>query len=524
MVIVHLGGGLGNQFFQYAFSRCLAYKLNTELKLDLRSVKIFRGGKPRVHGYYSLVAFNILENIATPEEIKHVQETGIIPTSMKNLKDIQGDVFIQGSWMFSRDYIECIIDIIRKEFTLKKPFSPNAEMWKNKILSAEYSVSMHFRHGDKLYNPRLQQLHKWWTVTLSLDYYYTCIDILKQRYKNLTVFVFSDNLQWCKENLHLDVPTEFIEGCETDEEEFILMSLCKYNICANSTFSRAASILNSNPDKKVFYPKPSTLEEVDKFIKSLIPSQKDSLLVVNDIFIPFDLYNQPEITLPPIFSLLLIVNNDVSTIAKTLDSLLGQDYKYYEVIIIDNVSTDGSEKICRQYIDGKKNVTYKRLRKKVSNVVAWNRALKMAQGKYISFLKSSDSFLVNTLSTLYFVNKDRQVDILQLFAWLEEDENGTITVGDKKYSEKRDAFFQKQTKPAIMSANGQGVAKLLIDQQINRFLGTKIFYRDFLLEKGIKFDEHLPDDEAELFFQVECFFKSKYFMHVANALYIAPRK
>ena len=64
--------------------------------------------------------------------------------------------------------------------------------------------------------------------------------------------------------------------------------------------------------------------------------------------------------------------------------------------------------------------------------------------------------------------------------------------------------------------------KLLLNQQINNLLGTKIYNRAFLSDNGIAFDEHLADDEAELYFQMECFLKSKYFVYVPNALYVAP--
>ena len=240
--------------------------------------------------------------------------------------------------------------------------------------------------------------------------------------------------------------------------------------------------------------------------------------------VPFDVENQPEITMRPFFSLLLVVNNDVATISETLDSLLSQDYKYYEVIIIDNASTDGSGKICREAIKSRKNVKFKRMISKVSNAQAWGTALKMSQGYYVSFLKGGDHFVTETLTKLYLLNEYRRADIIQFFTWLEEDENGTITFGDKKYSEKRDNCFQNEKRLLIMSGAGQGVAKLILEQRINRFLGTKIFNREFLSKQGISFDRRLSDADAELFFQIECFFKSKYFMHIANAFYVAPRK
>ena len=152
MVIVELNGGLGNQLYQYAFGMRLARKLNTELKLTFRASFIPRDLKFFVN--YRLGDFNIQENFATPEEIKHVKETGIIPKTIEEFESAQGgiNVFIQGNWMFTLSYYKELYDILRKEFTLKKPFSPKAEAWKEKILAAENSVSLHIRRGDYIYN------------------------------------------------------------------------------------------------------------------------------------------------------------------------------------------------------------------------------------------------------------------------------------------------------------------------------------------------------------------------------------
>lgn len=177
MVIVKPGGGLGNQMDQYAVGRCLAYKLNTEFKLNINQFNTSPEFIRRTHTSYRLGDFNILENFATPEEVKRVMETGTIPTSVEELENIQGDVYIQGHWLHKPELYKDIADIIRKEFTLKRPFNPTAEIWRRKIMSAECSVSLHFRFGDYLYNP-----NRTWFPVLPFDYYRTCIDILKYRY------------------------------------------------------------------------------------------------------------------------------------------------------------------------------------------------------------------------------------------------------------------------------------------------------------------------------------------------------
>ena len=532
MVIVFVMGGLGNQLFHYAAGRQLAYKLNTELKLDIR----YYEKRP----IYALNHFNVHENLATLEEIEYVQNHGCIkrtPSAYCNLflldpKDCPDNVYLKGGWEDERNFAD-IANIIREEYTLKNPLSSNAEAWKQKILSAECAVSINVRRGDFLrYGMSI------FAVT-HLDYFYECINRLKQEYKNLTLFVFSNDINWCKEHFLFDVPAEFVSGGIKDIEELYLISLCKHNISSNSTFSWWGAWLNNNPNKKVFYPLPSNIFGTNKTWRNFSAERNENSPLDSHrwIRVPFDLNKrlnlffdevdrtsqQVNIKICPIFSLLLIVNEDAATIADTLDSLLGQDYRYYEVIIINNASTDGSDKICRQKIEGKNYVTLKLLRSKVNNAKAWNMALRMAKGQYVVFLKGNDRLFVSALSQIYLAHGNQDRNIVCSFAVLLENASGNITSGNKKLPVHRDTQFKEEKRNAIMNTDGQEAVRFLLNQQLNSFLGTKFYNNEFLVENGIKFDKHLDDAESELFFQVEAFFKSKYLMYISNAFYIAPK-
>lgn len=130
MVIAYLYGGLGNQFYIYAAGRLIAQKLNTEFKMDISNF----GGRTRkehghhTHAFYELCEFNIQENFAMPEEIKHVKESGLIMKvgEWSAFENFKGDIFIPG-FLFDEKYLMSAVPLLRKEFTLKKPMSTAAE-------------------------------------------------------------------------------------------------------------------------------------------------------------------------------------------------------------------------------------------------------------------------------------------------------------------------------------------------------------------------------------------------------------
>lgn len=525
MVIVYIMGGIGNQLYQYAAGRRLAHKLNTELKLD---TTFYDNDNLRP---YALNLFNIKESIATHEEIECIKKIstpkkigieGDPEQFMPEVLRYPNDVWLHGYWGHEK-YFADISNILRKEFTLKQTLSSNAKSWKEKILASECSVSLHFRHGDFAYSP-INSAYSNFSI-LPLDYYYECIQSLQNDYKNLTLFVFSDNLNWVKENLHVDLPTEFVEGEDLkDVEELYLMSLCKHNITANSTFSWWGAWLNQNPSKKVFRPIPSV--DSAKVESQPSPKKKNTFLDSDKwIKVPFIPKRELDITQKPYFSLLLVVDNNVATLEETLYSIFGQDYKFYELIIIDNASTDGSGKICRQTAKNYDNVTLIKLHNKVTVGVAWNMALDIAQGDFIIFLKGNDLLVFNALSSMYLVNEHPRVDVVNSVCWLREDENGTLGTDNRKFNLETDEAFKDFQ--GIIRGKFDKLTILKILSASNSFypppITTKIFNRKFLVDNGILFNEKTKED-AEILFKVNAMLQANENIFVKNPYYIAPRK
>jgi len=91
---------------------------------------------------------------------------------------------------------------------------------------------------------------------LSPEYYERCIQLVGEKIERPQFFVFSDDIEWVAENLHIRYPTTFVTHNESKNyEDLRLMSMCKHNIVANSSFSWWGAWLNSNPGKLVLAPK-----------------------------------------------------------------------------------------------------------------------------------------------------------------------------------------------------------------------------------------------------------------------------
>ncbi len=258
MIITKLNGGLGNQLFQYALGRHLANIKKTTLKLDIN-----RYQQKNSIRQYKLNNFNITENIATREEIKKLKKFSKIPFLSKYKKEKSRDFdssilstknnsYLEGYWQ-SEKYFQDVKDIIRKEFTLKNSSSDSFNKLNKKILTAgNNSVALHVRHGDYSQDPKKNERH----TALPLRYYEKAIKLISEKITNPFFFVFSDDIEWCKQNLKLD-NVYYIENKNLpDYEALIAMSKCKHQIIANSSFSWWGAWLNSNSNKTVIAPTP----------------------------------------------------------------------------------------------------------------------------------------------------------------------------------------------------------------------------------------------------------------------------
>ena len=98
-----------------------------------------------------------------------------------------------------------------------------------------------------------------------------------------------------------------------------------------------------------------------------------------------------------LISIIINCYNGEKYLSKTLNSILSQKYKRYEVIFIDNCSTDSSAKIFKNIND--KRFKYFKTLKKVKLYDGRNIALRKCKGKFITFIDVDDWWDKNFLSS-----------------------------------------------------------------------------------------------------------------------------
>lgn len=262
MIIVSLYQQLGNQMFQYALGKQLEV-LGKDVKYDLSYYDKHPG-----HDFALRRIFNLSLPIATKQEVAAIWDArsrffyrikkkvfGLdslliyeaskecYPRPFNDQTLVFKHGILEGYWQ-SEKYFASIADIIRKDFMFSEPSFRNKELAQE--MASHTSVSIHVRRGD----------YQGLFPLLTEDYYNPAMDYFKVKYGDVHFYVFSNDLAWCREHLKAERIT-FVDWNTGPDSPFDmwLMTQCKHNIIANSTFSWWGAWLNSHEGKEVIAPR-----------------------------------------------------------------------------------------------------------------------------------------------------------------------------------------------------------------------------------------------------------------------------
>ena len=256
-VIVKLKGGLGNQLFQYAIGKFISLNFEMPLYFDLTS---FNSDILRT---FSLNVFACEFGIYEPRMKKkrwndflkyafYRTPTIIVEENFKFdstvFNRVKSETMLDGYWQ-SEKYFESIRACILNEITIKS-VSESYLSFRKQIVSANNAIFIHVRRGDYISNPETLKFHG----VKELDYYKAALTKVKSSLNSLSFFIFSDDIEYVKNNFAWIGEYTIIDGNLKDYEELMLMSECKHAIIANSSFSWWGAWLIKNPNKFVIAP------------------------------------------------------------------------------------------------------------------------------------------------------------------------------------------------------------------------------------------------------------------------------
>ena len=267
MKIVCIMGGLGNQMFQYAFYKSLVEAFGyQQTMIDLSSYSNYQ--RYNHNGYELFRVFGINAPIAPQNEIyrlgdfkkdffsKVKRRFGGKGTHIKefetgkfqhNIYIDNADRYYSGYWQ-SESYFINVSDSLRHDFTFIDDLKDKNTNIVKEILSSN-AISIHVRRGDYL---NLSEIHP----TCNFQYYQKAIHEIERNIDNPHYFIFSDDIEWCQMHFGFLERKNYIDWNKGQNSyiDMHLMSLCKHNIIANSSFSWWAAWLNNNLTKIVIAP------------------------------------------------------------------------------------------------------------------------------------------------------------------------------------------------------------------------------------------------------------------------------
>ena len=287
MIYSELSGGLGNQFFRYAFARAYVEKrqMDDELVLNFNQVNrhgasgdienfhimpygktttgrlVFSKGNIQQKIIYFLYGLEKrIGHFVSPQKerrIRHkwipiLRKNGILLVSDLNedyvIDKRNKDIFIFGTFENPK-YFSSIKDILQTEFIPKnEPLESNRELYE--VIDRSNSVCVNVRRGDYLKGKNRDNY-----FVCDENYYRKAIETIKEKVDNPVFIFFSNDIDWVKNNLSVgDCQCYYESGNDPVWETFRLMSRCKHFIISNSTFHWWAQYMGRHPQKIVVAP------------------------------------------------------------------------------------------------------------------------------------------------------------------------------------------------------------------------------------------------------------------------------
>lgn len=265
MIMLQMSGGLGNQMFFYALYKALRQEgkdvcieefthygdigRNDNCLEDIFTLHYHRGSREEYNRLTdsSMQLCKRLRRKLFGRKDKVYKEKDAIVFEPEIFA--QNDCYAEGYWQ-SQHYFEKVKGELRKDFTFDWSHFPSKAQEYRKQMEQTVSVSLHIRRGDYL-NEKFAPIYG---GICTDTYYESAKTYIKEKYPNCVFYLFTNDAEWGRSQVSADVV--FVD-CTDPHNAYVdmaLMSCCKHNIIANSSFSWWGAWLNPNPEKTVIAP------------------------------------------------------------------------------------------------------------------------------------------------------------------------------------------------------------------------------------------------------------------------------
>ena len=225
----------------------------------------------------------------------------------------------------------------------------------------------------------------------------------------------------------------------------------------------------------------------------------------------------------PAISVVIPMYNAEEFIGECLDSLLMQTFQDFEVIVVDDCSTDNSVALVESYapkFDGRLTLTHTETNSGGGGYVPRNIGLSMASGEYVYFMDADDFIMLNALETLHAAAKEYNADVVYIAAyyWLKD---------SVKISAKRDVIAEDlraqglEDKPTLIVDAPEKILSEIIIRNHHRTPWAKFLRRDLLTENNIVFPKIILGGDVLWSFRV--YAHAKRFLRLPTPVYFLRR-
>lgn len=272
MIYANMRGRLGNQLFIYATARCLQVKTGQDLTLNYTSYRKHYESDSMDLSMFFIPENIILENrkklpwFSTTDSLVIKSLRHYFPDNMykylmsknvflwlgeeyqKIFYDDKKDIFLDGYWQSSK-YFDDIRDILLKELRPRITLSEKCRKL-SEIIKNNNAVCVSVRRGDYVTNPQNKAIY----YICDKDYIDKSIKKMQSIVSEIIWIVFSDDINWVKENISFSGTVYYQPEGITPLETMNLMSECKHFILSNSSFSWWGQYLSNYREKVVIAP------------------------------------------------------------------------------------------------------------------------------------------------------------------------------------------------------------------------------------------------------------------------------